>query len=52
MEALRSIPKVLDSLDQIRSNSDPADVLAAYKKNVKIFISSIKDEVAALINQY
>jgi hypothetical protein len=52
MEALSRIPKVLETLDDMRSAYNVEEVFANYKKNVKIFIESMKNEVAALINQY
>lgn len=52
MEALRSIPRVLEGIEDIHHNGSASQVLAEYKRNVREFIKSITQEVEAIINQY
>ena len=52
MEALKSIPRVLEGIEDIHHNSHPNQVLAEYKRNVKEFIKNITKEVELIIQQY
>lgn len=52
MEALSRIPRILETLEEMRSTHTLEEVFTNYKKNVKYFIESMKNEVIALINQY
>lgn len=52
MEAISRIPKVLDTIEQMRENYDLYQVFENYKKNVRLFIEAMKDEVSQLINHY
>ena len=43
MEAINRIPKILETVEQMRENYDIEQVFESYRKNVKIFIESMKD---------
>ena len=42
MEALTRIPKVLDTIEDMKNNYDIEKVFTNYKANVKIFIENMK----------
>lgn len=52
MEAIRSIPKVLEGIEDIHSGSHGDDALSEYKRNVKEFIKSVTKEVSEIIDRY
>jgi hypothetical protein len=52
MEALNRIPKILETVEQMNENHDIVKVFESYKKNVRIFIASMKEEVSSLIKRY
>lgn len=52
MEALKSIPKILDNINDLHKINNAETALAEYKKSVKKFISAITEEVAHLIDKY
>lgn len=43
MEAISRIPKILETVEQMRENYDIEQVFESYRKNVKIFIEAMKD---------
>jgi hypothetical protein len=43
MEALSRIPKVLETIDDMKNSYDVEKVFANYKSNVKKFIESMKE---------
>lgn len=52
MDALKSIPKILDNINDLHKITDAESALAEYKKSVKNFINAITSEVAHLIDKY
>ena len=52
MQALARIPKVLQGVEDLRSNNSLEEVFANYKKNVRLFIESVAQEVGQLIDKY
>lgn len=52
MEALKSIPKILDNIDDIHRMSNAETVLSEYRKNVQKFIAALTVEVSQLIDKY
>lgn len=43
MDALTRIPKVLETVDEMRRNHPLEEVFSNYKHNVKLFIQNMKD---------
>ena len=43
MEALARIPKVLETIEDMKNNYDVEKVFTNYKANVKMFIQSMKE---------
>ena len=52
MDALTRIPKVLQTVEEMRQNHPLEQVFANYKGNVQLFIQTMKDEVIELITNY
>jgi hypothetical protein len=46
MEAIRSMPKVLEGIEDLHHGNHASDVLSEYKRNVKEFIKNITQEVS------
>ena len=52
MDAIRSLPKVLDGIEDIRHGGNSNDVLAQYKRNMKEFIRIVTNQVSQIIDRY
>jgi F0F1-type ATP synthase membrane subunit b/b' len=52
MEAFKSIPKILEDIEDINRNGNSAQALTEYRRNLKEFIKSVTKEVGEIIDRY
>ena len=52
MHAIRSLPRVLDEIEDIKHGGHSNDVLAQYKRNTKDFIRIVTNQVSQIIDRY